>query len=43
MFGWGTYVTESEKIGRDYGDVGGKNKFTYIGNQEVPDWVKKDA
>lgn len=31
VFGWGTYVTESEKIGRDYADVASKPRLSYKG------------
>lgn len=45
VFGWGTYVTESEKIGRDYGDVALKseNRFTYVGDKNVNKWTIADA
>lgn len=45
VFGWGTYLTESEKVGRDYGDVAlqSENRFTYVGDKDVNKWTVADA
>ena len=45
VFGWGTYVSELEKIGRDYGDVAlqSENRFTYVGDKDVNKWTVADA
>ena len=44
-FGWGTYVTEVEGIGRKYGNVAlnGRNKFKYVGDKDVNKWTLMDA